>query len=407
MDVEARRTGSRSGGSTAGDPSGGTESASWREASLYRERKLAGGLGTNLRSNEGQRVQRAVPLPLHDVDPSTTPRSIAPAVADPEACPRHARRGMRTALLLCVALTASIPVSGCDAHEPDDTESPPDESCLLDRPPEGADGVLIDMSHGQSAWGDESMFSTMRGPLAKVTHLLDPRKIYLRAVESACQLTSPEAYQFRGLIFGAPVRRPLESAETDAVARWVQRGGRLLLVDHTCAHSDSAASINRLARQFSLSAAPVPSGDGVVSPCSPRSGGPLLAFRVNKGSREEVLAGIDSVVLRAPTRVIGPPSSGVLLHMEARAADPGETTGSRSGPTPDFWEIEPSTNAAKAPRVAGVFAPDAETGAGDVLLIGSWDIEPTSQKRRTHLLLRLVEWLSSSDDLLPPDASQQ
>lgn len=123
----------------------------------------------------------------------------------------------------------------------------------LDRPPRGVGiaGVLLDLSHGQQGWGEESIFGPAVGPLAKAAGRAGRTTVHLRAVDSAGRLLSPRLGEWSGLVVGPPRHDSITREVEDSIVQWVKRGGRLLILSgsETSGQNDG---LNRLVGRFGL-----------------------------------------------------------------------------------------------------------------------------------------------------------
>jgi hypothetical protein len=265
--------------------------------------------------------------------------------------------------------------------------------------PERGDRVGVVLTHRQSEW-DEAKY-TLFNLSSALPERLTGRWSFSR-INKTDDLLSASLHAYAGLIVGTPWRCRMEPEVVAALADFVMKGGRMLMLGFEMGDRHHGSNLNDLAAQFGIyfeADIVGPPGQQESKPYdvavdfNPSSGDPhklmsdIHAIRLANVQTLRVLP-LGREWLRVGPNVACRPSRETVTYRDGTFSEPG-----REG------KVEPNSKADWLPVAAE--APEGLCGCGAVQAIGTWDLlgrtRAFNHRENLVLLGRLFEWLCGRD----------
>jgi len=212
------------------------------------------------------------------------------------------------------------------------------------------------------------------------------------------EFLSPDLHQWAGLVLANPWRARMKPETILAIAEWVRSGGRLLLLGFELGDRHHDGNLSELSHHFGIDPAAdivgpkasgneKPYGDEVTFKTADADPHPFTTdltavqfvnvqtVRVDPGGHEWLRVGDKNKVYR--------PASGSVQYRDGTLTSPRRST----------WEV--NEQASWLP--VAVEAPNGLCGAGQVHMIGTWDVlgrDTQGGRDNLVLLTRILDWLS-------------
>jgi len=262
--------------------------------------------------------------------------------------------------------------------------------------PERGSRIGVVLTHGQDKW-EEGIYTVFKVASA-LPERLDGQWSFNR-IRKTDDLLSVNLHAYAGLIVGSPWRDRMEPEVVAALADFVMKGGRMLMLGFEMGDRHHGANMNDLAAQFGVYL-----DADIVGPPDQEKSKPYdvaVDFTLDNADPHELTSGLRTIRLANVQTVrvvalghewlrVGPnvpcrPSRDTTQYRDGTFSEPG-----REG------KVEPNRKADWL--TVALEAPKGLCGRGAVHAIGTWDLlgrkEAFNHRDNLVLLGRLFEWLS-------------
>lgn len=119
-------------------------------------------------------------------------------------------------------------------------------------PASGKLGVLIDLSHAQDSWESPLFQSESDHGLAILGAPPQSARWDLQAIDSSLQINADTLKAWSGIIFAIPYHVRIADTTIYELIRWVRQGGRLILLGFELGERHHETNLNELAGEFGI-----------------------------------------------------------------------------------------------------------------------------------------------------------
>jgi hypothetical protein len=235
-------------------------------------------------------------------------------------------------------------------------------------------GILVDLSHGQSEWSEDAIFSAGDGQLAQLLHPSSKELPWdIREIDDRRQLHTSELNAWSGLLLGIPYHERIEDLTRYEIVKWVRGGGQLVLLGFELGERHHETNLNGLAEEFGLRFnSDIVAPAGWQPPSKPY--GEPIDFNIH--SPHPVMKGVSRLRFQNLCTLTVEPGADVLLTLGDNGL--GQLKREFVKYTGQGWtrggiqKFDILANAGWVPVIAE--APLGLTGSGKVVAIGTWQL---------------------------------